>query len=193
MDKGFTLIETMIAIAIFVLGVGAVFMVAMNLYTTHTYIFQQSMAIGEARRGIEVMIKEIREAKNGQDGSYVIQAANDYEFVFYSDVDTDEDIEKVRYFIEGTDLKRGMTEPTEHPVKYLPENEELSIISAYVRNQPPIFHYYDGDNNELPAPARLKDTKTMMIYIVVNIDPNRPPNDFILESYVQLRNLKVNL
>lgn len=193
MNKGFTLIETMVAIAIFVLGVGAVFMVAFNLYTTHSFIFQQSMAIGEARRGIEVMIKEIREAKNGQDGSYVLEVANDYEFIFYSDVDTDEAVERIRYFIDGTNLKRGMIEPTAHPVKYLAEDEKISIISSYVRNQPPIFHYYDGNNNELPAPARLKDTKMMMIYIVINIDPNRPPQDFVLESYVQLRNLKTNL
>ncbi len=31
----------------------------------------------------------------------------------------------------------------------------------------------------------------MKVYLVVNVDPNRPPQDFELESFVQLRNLKV--
>lgn len=193
MNKGFTLIEALIAIVIFVLGIGAVFMVSLSVYNTNSYLFQQSIAMGEARRGIETMLKEIQEAKNGQDGSYIIEKANDYEFIFYSDVDTDQQTEKIRYFLDGENLKRGIIEPTGHPVQYLLQNEKIITITSYVRNQPPIFRYYDGQNNELPAPARLKDTKLMMVYIVVNVDPARPPEDFVLESYVQLRNLKTNL
>jgi len=193
MNKGFTLIEIMVAIFIFVLGMGAVFSVALHLYNTNSFLFQQSVAIGEARRGIETMLKEIREARGGQDGAYIIEIANDYEFVFYSDIDTDTAVERVRYFIDGTNLKKGVIEPTGHPIQYLAANEKISILTLYVRNQPPIFHYYDGQGAELPAPARLKDTKMMMVYIVVNVDPLRPPQDFVLESYVQLRNLKTNL
>jgi prepilin-type N-terminal cleavage/methylation domain-containing protein len=193
MNKGFTLIEVMISIAIFIIGIGAVFMVASNLYTTNSFIMQQSMAIGEARTGIEIMMKEIREAKNGQDGSYVLEMANDYEFIFYSDIDNDQQTERVRYFLQNNNLKRGIVDPTGYPAQYILSTEKTSIISAYVRNLPPIFRYYDGNGFELPAPARLKDTKTMMLYIVINIDPLRPPQDFVLESYVQLRNLKTNL
>jgi prepilin-type N-terminal cleavage/methylation domain-containing protein len=193
MYKGFTLIEVMVSIAIFVIGIGAVFMVASNLYTTNSFIMQQSMAIGEARTGIEVMMKEIREAKNGQDGSYVLEMANDYEFIFYSDIDNDQQTERVRYFLQSNNLKRGIVDPTGYPAQYILSTEKTSIIAAYIRNLPPIFRYYDGNGSELPAPARLKDTKTMMLYVVINIDPLRPPQDFVLESYVQLRNLKTNL
>jgi hypothetical protein len=62
-----------------------------------------------------------------------------------------------------------------------------------VINQPPIFRYFDGNNQELPAPSRLKDTKLMKVYLVINVDPNKPPVDFVLESNVQIRNLKTNL
>jgi len=193
MDKGFTLVEMMIAIFIFVLGMGAITSVTANLYGTYSYLFQQSIAIGEARRGMEAMIKEIRSAENGQDGAYVIATANDYIFTFYSDINGDGLTERVRYFIDGINLKKGVIRPTAYPYQYLSQDEKISIITSYIRNQPPIFHYYNGQGTELPAPARLKDTKMMMIYIVVNVDPLRPPSDFKLESYVQLRNLKTNL
>lgn len=193
MSKCFTLIEVMMAIFIFLLGMGAIGSVRTNLYNTYSYLFQQSVAIGEARRGIEIMVKEIRSAKNGQDGAYVIETANDYIFIFYSDINGDGSTERVRYFLDGTNLKKGVIKPTAYPYQYLLQNERTSIITSHVRNQPPIFHYYDGQGTELPAPARLKDTKMMMVYIVVNVDPLRPPNDFKLESYVQLRNLKANL
>jgi len=192
--RGITLIETLVTIAIFVLIMGVVIGFIFTAYRTQGYTFQQSLAIGEARRGVETMVKEIREARPGDDGAYIIELAQDYEFIFYSDIDKDEAVERVRYFIEGTDFKKGVIEPTDWPVQYPLENEEVFILSQHVRNLPPIFHYYDGDGQEIiELPARLKDTKMMRLYLVINVDPFRPPQDFELESHVQIRNLKTNL
>jgi prepilin-type N-terminal cleavage/methylation domain-containing protein len=191
--KGFTLIEMLITIFIFLLAIGAIFGIASHLYKTNDYIFQQSQAIGEARRGIETMVKEIREAREGDDGSYIIEEAQDFEFIFYSDIDNDQETERVRYFLDGSDFKKGVIEPEGWPIKYPSQKEKIIVLSAYVRNQPPIFHYYDGDGNELSPPSRLKDTKLMKLNLVINVDPNRPPQDFTLESQVQIRNLKTNL
>ena len=190
---GFTLIETLVTIVIFALIIVLVFSIIVALYQTHGYGWEQSVAIDEARRGIENMVREIREARPGDDGSYLIEEAEDFQFIFYSDIDKDEKTEKVRYFIEGTDFKKGVIDPTDWPIKYDSEDEEVLILSTYVRNLPPIFRYFDGQGNELPPPARLKDTKLMRVYLVVNVNPNRPPQDFELESEVQIRNLKTNL
>lgn len=192
--KSFTLIETLITIAIFSILVGAVSSSIVMLYRTHGYSFQQSSAIDEARRGIETMVKEIREAKSGDDGSYIIGKADDFEFIFYSDIDKDEATERVRYFIDGSDFKKGVIEPVGFPVSYPLEAETVSFLSRYVRNLPPIFHYYDGDGFEIvELPARLKDTKLMKVYLTVNVDPSRAPSDYTLQSSVQIRNLKTNL
>lgn len=200
MNKGFTLIETIITIVIFALLMGVVSGFIVLGYRTQSYSFQQSMAIGEARKGIETMVKEIREARGGDDGSYVIEKAEDYEFIFYSDIDKDEATERVRYFVEGTDFKKGVIDPAGWPIDYLPENEVVTILSRYVRNGATlVFTYYNGDwpgdtvNNPLPTPARLKETKLMHVYLIVNVDPNRPPQNFDLESDAQIRNLKTNL
>ena len=193
-NTGFTLIETMVVIAVFTLAIGAVSGFIVYNYRTQDYTMRQSIAIDEARKGVETMVREIREARPGDDGSYAIESAQDFEFIFYSDIDKDDATERVRYFIDGADFKRGVIEPQGLPVQYLPENEKITILSQYVRNTPPIFRYFDGFGQEiLELPARLQDTKLMRVHLVVNVNPDRQPQDFELESSAQIRNLKTNL
>lgn len=198
-NLGFSLIGSILTISLFVLIIGGLFEFIFGLYKANFYSLQQTEAISEARNGITTMAREIREASTGDDGSYIIEKADDYEFIFYSDINKNGKVERVRYFIDGNDFKKGIIEPTGSPPKYITDpsdpnfNEQIQIISKYVRNKPPIFRYFDGEMNELPAPARLKDTKLMRVYLVINVDPNRKPNDFTLESDIQLRNLKTNL
>jgi len=323
--KSFTLIETLIAIFVFTLAMGAVSGLILMAYRTQSYTWQQSIAIDEARKGIETMVKEIRMAGEGEDGSYPIEIAEDKEFMFYSDIDKDGKTEKVRYFLgtvnsgnqtqecqtstqgsscsvsfsnflkgnlisaqvkisvdgdlgqnnkeyvdiyadgqklatlcltgcsdcTGTwqgsqtfdvtnfasdnlisflaqgssyvgpacpsplnytmkakfefsftedisalshEFKKGVIDPVIDAggkISYPSDQEKVSLLTSYIRNVPPIFEYYDQNGNKITDyPARLKDTKMMKVYLVVNIDPNRPPNEFELESSVQLRNLK---
>jgi type II secretory pathway pseudopilin PulG len=318
--KGFTFIETLVSIAVFTLAIGAVFGFINMIYRTHGYTWEQAQAINEARKGIGIMIKEIKEAGSGEDGSYAIELARDKEFIFYSDIDDDGKTERVRYFlgtiisgnqtqkcvtylkggtcsvnfsnflqgalesaqvkvsiegdfgasneyaeiyadgiklgnicqtscsdcasawqgtaifdvtsqaadntiqflsdatfqvdpscnweesshsmkvnfefswteeIQGTEFKKGVIEPVGFPPTYPLEQEAITVLSSYVRNAPPIFEYFDQEGNKiLDAPARLKDTKLMKVYLMVNVNPNRPPQDFELQSFVQLRNLK---
>jgi prepilin-type N-terminal cleavage/methylation domain-containing protein len=198
-QNGFTLIESIITVVIFT---GAFLIVSefiFMMYRAQGYTYGQSHAINEARKGIETMVKEIREGRTAENGSYMIESANDYEFSFYGDIDKDLAIEKIRYFVDGTDFKKGVIEPTsvsqldDLPAQYLAQNEQVLVLSKYIRNTPPIFRYYDGAGSELPAPARKKDTTMMKVNLIINVDPNRPPDDFILESEVQVRNLKTNL
>ncbi len=191
-NSGFTLIETIIIIFIFTLTMGALFGTIVILYRTHNYTLEQSQATYEARKGIETMVKEIREAETADDGSYPIVSADDYQFVFYSNIDDDPDIERVRYFLDDQDneLKKGVINPSGWPPEYLTENEAITTVAHYVVNEPPIFRYYDGEGEELPAPARKKDTKMMGVYLVINVNPKRTPQNSELISKVQLRNLK---
>lgn len=318
--RSFTLVETIVVIAVFTLIMGALSGSVVMLYRTYGYTWQQSLAIDEARRGIEIMVKEIRGARSGDDGSYPIEKAGDKEFIFYSDIDGDGKTERVRYFLgtvnsgsqtqkcqtsvrggtcsvsfsdflKGTlisaqvkvsvdgdfgasneyaeifadgaklgdvcrsgcsdcpdtwqgitifdatsqaadnsisfladatswvdpqcphsmkarfefswtenlaglahEFRKGVIKPVVGPggkINYPSDQEVITILSSYVRNAPPIFEYFDLNGNKIVEyPARLIDTKLMKVYLVVNVDPNRPPQDFELESYVQLRNLK---
>lgn len=96
---GFTLTETLVAIFIFTLAMAGTAIAVMRVYQSQSFTREQSQAIEEARRGIKTMVKEIREAAPGEDGSYPIEKAGDKELIFYSDVDRDLKVEKVRYFL----------------------------------------------------------------------------------------------
>lgn len=197
MNKAFTLIESLITIAIFILILGGAVGLVLGLYKSHYFTFQQAQAIEEARIGIEFMVKEIREARPGDDGSYIIVNADDNEFIFFSDIDKDGDTERVKYFFVGPDFKKQVIDPVNNEYITDPQDpnyeEKIFILSKYARNTTSVFRYFDGDTQELDTPARLNETKLMRVNLMINVDPLKAPNDFILESDVQLRNLKTNL
>lgn len=199
-QKGITLIETIVTIGVFTLAMIAVSAFILSSYRSYNYNFEQTVAINEARRGVETMVKEIREARSGDDGSYPLVEAGDFEFIFYSDINKDESVERVHYFLDGTDFKKGVIEPSGDPPQYVLADEKINTLSQYVRNASTlVFTYYNGDwpsdtvNNPLPTLTRLTETKLMHVYLKINVDPNRPPDDFELESDTQIRNLKTNL
>jgi type II secretory pathway pseudopilin PulG len=200
-QKSFSLIESIITIFIFTISLTLITGFIISIYRAYAFNFEQIQAVNEARKGIETMVKEIREARYGDDGSYPIKEAGDFQFIFYSDIDKDNATERVRYFLDGNNFKKGVIEPSGDPPQYISADEVVTILSANVRNSAPgpIFTYYNGDwpldvvNNPLPTLTRLTETKLMHVYLKVNVNPNRPPADFELESDTQIRNLKTNL
>ncbi len=99
MRRGFTLTETVIAITVFVILSGVVFSFVTALYRAQELLFVQSDIVEEARRGMGQMVREIREAGPGENGSYMIAKADHHEIVFYSDLSGDGMTEMVRYYI----------------------------------------------------------------------------------------------
>lgn len=180
----------MIVIFIFLLSMGVTASLITMLYRTHGYTEEQAKAIEEARKGIEIMAREIREAQAAENGNYPIEEAQDFQFVFYSDIDRDREVERVRYFLEDGKLKKGTVEPQGWPPVYDTSTEKIITISSYVVNTPPIFRYFDSNGNELPPPARKKDTKLIKLYLVIDVNKNKTPNSFEMYSEILLRNLK---
>ncbi len=199
-QSGVTLLELSITIGIFVIIVFAWNNFTIQNLRSSAYGQEQLEAIRQAQKGIDLMAKELRELSTAENGSYGLELAGDQEIIFYSDIDQDVYTERVRYFLENENLKKGIVEPTGNPLTYDFNNEEISVVSEYVRNNTePIFIYYNSDypyditNNPLPAPARLIETKLINVFLRVNIDPLRAPDDFDLYTDIQLRNLKNNL
>ena len=67
---------------------------------------------------MKTMVSEIRTASTANTGAYTIGLATDSALTFYSDTDNDGLKEKVRYFITGTTLQKGLTKPTGSPLSY---------------------------------------------------------------------------
>lgn len=190
-QNGFTLIETLVLILVFSLAMGAITSFVYYAYRSSEYDFQQSQAIRNARQGIETMVREIREAQPADNGSYILEKADDQEFIFYSDIDKDTKVERVRYFLEDSIFKKGIVEPTGAPPVYDLDTETISILSSYVCNDDlSIFTYYNGDwpgdeiNNPLPTPTRLKETKLIHVYIVFEYDLQVPVIRLICVDFI---------
>lgn len=170
-------------------------------YRDYHYNLEQMEAINEARHGVETAVREIREAKIGDDGSYPLELADSNQLIFYSDINADGKTERIRYFLDSHTLKKGVIEPSGSPISYPTSQEQIEIVSKYINNPigTPIFTYYNGDwpqdttNNPLPTATRLTETKLIHFHLIININPDRAPNNFNLESDVQIRNLKTNL
>jgi len=199
-QSGVTLLELSIAIGIFVIIVFAWNNFTIQNLRSSAYGQEQLEAIRQAQKGIDLMAKELRELSTAENGSYGLELAGDQEIIFYSDIDQDVYTERVRYFLDNENLKKGIVEPTGNPLTYDFNNEKIFVVSEYVRNNTePIFIYFNSDypydttNNPLPAPARLIETKLINIFLRINIDPLRAPDDFDLYTDIQLRNLKNNL
>ncbi len=197
--SGLTLIETLVALAIFSLAGLIIFYFFIQSLKTQNYSIEQATAIGEAQRGIETMVKELRETMPADTGAYPIESADQQQLIFYADCDRDSVVEKIRYYLAGSNFVKGITEPTGIPLVYLPQNETNTIISRYVRNEAiAIFSYFnenwpgDNINNPLATPADVDTIKLIHVYLKINVYPERVPMDFDLESDVNLRNMKTN-
>ena len=199
-EKGVTIIELLISLVL--VGVLGLAFVSLQSFISKNQIlvWNNYVAVDDANNSIKQMVKELRTARNGDNGAYPMEAAFDSEIIFFSDIDSDGASERVRYFLSGTDFYKGVVEPVGYPVTYPLANEKLFVITGKVRNGVlPVFTYYNGDwpedtvNNPLPSPVRLSDTKLMKVSLRLNARANEPEKDYILESYVQVRMLKENL
>ena len=158
------------------------------------------IAVDESHYAVSTLTRELRTARPGDNGAYIFELASDNELIFYSDIDKDGQSEKIRYLLEGHELKKFTTEPTDIPTSYPPENTTQKIITSNVRNGAyPVFYYFnsdwpeDLDNNPLPTPANLAQIRMVRIFLRINPRDNEPEKDYELESFTQIRTLKDNL
>lgn len=320
--RGFTIIEALTAVAVFSLLMAAAGGLVAIVYKIHDFAFEQTVAADEARRGADIMIREIRQARYGDNGAYPIEKAADKELIFYADIDGDDTTERVRYFLgtvnsgqitkecqsfsqggscsadiggflsgnlksaqvkvytegyygtssryaeffidgvkignlcqgnclqcaaawqgaetydvtaaaadgalhftldgtnsvqpkcqwvdpdhsikarfemsfveeipgAGNELRRGVIEPSGVPAAYPAGQEEMQIITKYIRSDPPIFAYYDQNGDKITDnPSILRDTKMVCLDVTVNVTPYRAPNDYYLKQCTSIRNIK---
>jgi len=201
-QRGFTFIETLVVLGIFIFALTAVNGFMIYAYRAKGFSLAQALAIDSARNGVNKLTKELREAIQSDSGTYLLASGDDFEIIFYSDIDKDDQVKRVRYFLEEEKLKKGMIKPSGNPVDYSGP-EEIKIISDYVKNtsSTPLFYFYDqthaGKETDLPlatpVPGDILDEITLIgIKMAVDVNPERAPGVLEIESKVQLRNTKQN-
>ena len=111
-NKGMTLAEIVIAVGIF-----AAIAIVLGLFQRDVFVLNSSIrdsldAQLEARALLRRFTAEVREASPSDLGSFALAETGTSSFAFYTDADDDGVRERVRYFLSGTDLRKGIVVPS---------------------------------------------------------------------------------
>ena len=192
-----TFVEMLVTIAILSIMSVALAKIFTDFYKTNDFALEQSEAVDSARSGVSSAMQDLREATYGDDGSYPVLSAATSSITFFSNIDKDTSIEKVRYYLSGGTLYRGITNATSTPPTYAGQSETSSIIAAYVQNASTspatsVFTYFDSSGNQLSAPFDISDIASVRTSVLIDVDTNRSPATFTLSESATLRNLRAH-
>lgn len=200
-SKGVTLVELIVAIAIFSIVSIAIGNFISDIYRNNSYASGSLQASQDGRSILRPMVNEIRTMTLGANGSYPIALAGTSTIIFYTDIDADGVTERVRYFLQNDELRKGVIEASGNPIGYTSGTESLSTLARAVRNSTTtnLFEYYDSEysgsstTSALSFPIDIPSVRLIKIDLVLDADPNRSPTPRSYTTQVNIRNLKDNL
>jgi hypothetical protein len=185
------MIETIVWISVLVIVFQALATTLLYFYRTNRYGIEQANAVTSGQRGLEQIVKTIREGAYSSDGAFPIVSIAANDFVFYADVDSDVQIERVHYYLSGTNLVQGILDPTGDPPAYS-GTETVSTVAQYVRNvsaTTSIFRYFDEVGTEITNYADWSSVRFVKSSLIINVDTNTLPNQLTMSSSAAIRNL----
>jgi len=193
--KGLTLVEMLVSITITVLLLGALSLFIIRSFDINRYTIEQGMNIAVLQNSLRNFSANLREARQSEDGDYLLKNCDEYEVTFYADPDNDGVAEQLTYYLENSQFKLEIVEPDlgVSPPSYNTGTSEVKIIGNGVVNgslSEPIFYYYEEDGEysleEGFAPSQVE---LVRIRIYANIDTDEVPDSMLMETMVRPRNI----
>ena len=200
-QKGRTLAEMLISIAIFSLILIGTLLLIKYIYKNYGYAMEQGLSLNAVQKGIKVLTDDIRGVRAADSGAYAVVSADKFDFVFYTDVNNDKITERVHYYLQSQTIKKGVTKPSGTPPSYPNGEQTTTTLVTHVVNTAaqPLFYYYDTNypadqtNNPIAVPVTdVNKIRLVKADIFYNLNPFRAPDNVRLESFVEMRNLKDN-
>jgi prepilin-type N-terminal cleavage/methylation domain-containing protein len=200
LEKGFTLVETMVVIFVFGIVASGTTLMLKNIFVN---VRQQSMSMDNvdlARKAANNFVNEMRNASYGANGAYPINQAGDTQIIFFSTAPKGNGtVSRVRYYISGSTLLKGIIDPTGTPGTYNTANEVITtVLKNLSLGSNPLFYYYDGNysgsGNALTQQVNINLVKFVKINLTVlkQISPNNN-STFTVNAGGAIRNIKTNL
>lgn len=196
--KGLTLVETLVAIAIFLLGTQAAVLIFAKTIKSKKYSMEMGKASFIVSRSVGDVTKYLRKARQSDAGTYPIVSADDNDIIFYSDYDKDEVTERLHIYLSNGTVFMGVRDPSSgFPVTYQSGDATTTQLAQHIVNtsSDPMFSYYNKDypedtiNNPVSTPASVSEIRLVKIFLKINIDPNNAPENIQQETFVEIRNL----
>lgn len=194
---GFTLLEVILVIFISSVVIAAMMRFISIGHPLARITYLQTQSTETARVQLRRLANTLREARPSDTGAYALVETGPQRLIFYANIDGDATTERLRYELSGTDLIRGVTEPSGNPIVYNVAQENARVVTTLIRNgTDPIFTYYTGDYPADPSPlpeASIGSVKYIQFRLLIDADLALDPPAAEVVSQVQLRNLKNNL
>ena len=198
-DAGMTLVETMIALGIFMVVIMAVGAFQVSIFSNQKAVSGSLQTAQDAQIILKTMLTELRAASPGMNGSYPIASAGTSSITFFSDANNDGMTEQIGYRLSSSTVYRTMIPPTGSPATYNIANQTTSVIMNNVRNSAssPVFQYFDqnytGTSSPLAMPVNISSVRLVQINLTLDVNPNlsQVPRTYTVQA--SLRNIKTNL
>ena len=203
---GMTIVEMMIAIAIFTIGITGFTQLFVNSWKNNHFVFEMGQTSATVSQGLSTIGDYIKRVRQGDNGAYPIILARDNELTVYCDYNKDGTTERLHFYKEaytynGNSFYRimmGIRIPsTTLPKTYASGDASVVTVINNIMNDTstPIFYYFDrnyaGASGQLAlsTPANITDVRLVKVYLKINIDPNRAPDNIEMQSFNEMRNL----
>lgn len=191
--SGFTVVELLVSLFIVSMIVGVLALFQTETFKKDRAFRARLVAIQEARLTLRRFLEETRSASPSSIGAYPISLAQDDAFTLYSDVDGDAIKDRVRYFVSGGSLKKGVLKPTGSPLVYNQANEKVFIQISKLATTTNIFTYYDTNNATMTQPVSPSLIRSARINLTIALDSQYGATTTVLfETRGTFRNLKDN-
>ncbi|MEX0649370.1 MAG: type II secretion system protein [Candidatus Andersenbacteria bacterium] len=170
MQRGVTVIEMLIVIAITSLIIVALAMLFGRGIGSYRIQFQQVLTTESARLQLERISDAIRNARDADGASWLI-VGEPNQLQITTNIDSDSDSETVRYFVEDSNLRRGI-------INVPDGEEELVTLARSLRNGSQgqdLFTYYDRDGNVLSGSITAGSVALIGLTMLFDADENVEP------------------
>ncbi len=193
-SRGMTLVETIVSVSLFTIVMLVITGSVTTLYKYNAYTIAQTYQVYHARRGVQSLVRDVREMTYSDNGSFPLVKMEDNLIGFYSDIDRDDSVEYIEYELQAdTYLLKRVYNATGTPVAYnLSSPDETYTLSEYVQNiaqGTSTFFYYDKNGDLATAATKVSDVRFIRTQVIVNVDAIHDPGEFMLKGSAALRNV----
>ena len=195
-QKGFTLAEMLVAIFIFSILIAGVAGFINTIFKSNKEEMSELDRINQATLLTADFVNELRNASIGNNGGYPLSQVSGSNIIFYSSFGaTSPAVKRIRYYLSGGTLYKGVVVPTGNPLTYNLASEVVMPVQFNLTNNVsnPVFYYYDGDYDSNAAPLIEPININQAKFIEINLVILGTAGAHTISSGVAVRNLKTNL
>mgnify|MGYP001597141408 FL=1 len=144
----------------------------------------------------QTLVTDIRSMGPSSLGAYPVESVSSTSIIFYSDIDRDNLMERVNYFIATSTLNKGVIKPTGNPLVYVTSSEIVISVVSNIDVNGSYFEYFDqsftGGQSPLSPPVNPQTIRVIKINIAVRTSTSTSSSLIRFSRIITPRNLKTN-